>query len=90
MKIKPVTSMVVLALLTGCAQTPEHRETRMLSIAEQGYFYVGGQYTKTADAQVMSGQMSVQYQMPLHRARARDPVSTGEPAYAVARNGCPR
>jgi pimeloyl-ACP methyl ester carboxylesterase len=69
MKIKLVTSMVVLALLAGCAQSLEHPETRMLSIAEQGYFYVGGQYTKTADGQVMSGQMYVQYQIPQNRTQ---------------------
>jgi len=46
----------------------------VLSIAEQGYFYVGGSYTKTSDGQVMSGQMYVQYQIPADRTQAHPVV----------------
>jgi pimeloyl-ACP methyl ester carboxylesterase len=35
-----------------------------LAIAGQGCFYVGGHYTDTADGQMMTGQMFVQYQVP--------------------------
>ena len=41
----------------------------MISIAEQGYFFVGGRYTKTADGQIMTGQMHVQYQTPAKRTQ---------------------
>ena len=41
----------------------------MLSIAEQGYFYVGGRYTKTSTGQIMTGQMYVQYQVPQNRTQ---------------------
>jgi pimeloyl-ACP methyl ester carboxylesterase len=69
--MKLVTSICTLTLvLAGCAQTPgAPRESRMLSIAEQGYFFVGGRYTKTSDGDVMSGQMHVQYQIPQSRTQ---------------------
>jgi len=38
-----------------------------LVIAEQGYFFVGGHYTDTADGQIMTGQMFVQYHVPHER-----------------------
>ncbi|HYC44378.1 MAG TPA: alpha/beta hydrolase [Burkholderiales bacterium] len=41
----------------------------MLSIAEQGCFYVGGRYTTTDDGQIMTGQMYVQYQIPADRTQ---------------------
>lgn len=48
------------------AQTPAHKSTAIktsgpLSIAQQGYFYVNGQYTTSKDGQIMVGQMFVQY-----------------------------
>jgi pimeloyl-ACP methyl ester carboxylesterase len=69
--MKFVTSLCAVALvLAGCAQTPgSPKESRMLTIAEQGYFFVGGRYTKTSDGQVMSGQMHVQYQIPQNRTQ---------------------
>ena len=39
------------------------------SIAEQGYFHAGGEYTKTKDGQVMVGQMFVQYFVPARRTQ---------------------
>ena len=42
----------------------------MLTIAEQGYFYVGGEYTTTSDGQIRAGQMYVQYQIPADRTQA--------------------
>jgi len=38
-----------------------------LSIAKQGYFFVGGQYGTSKDGQIMVGQMFVQYQIPQAR-----------------------
>ena len=46
----------------------------MLSIAEQGYFFVGGQYRQTKDGPIMSGQMHVQYQIPQNRTQAHPVV----------------
>jgi pimeloyl-ACP methyl ester carboxylesterase len=48
--------------LAGCATPSSGGKT--LAIAEQGFFYIGGGYTKTKDGQVMTGQMFVQYQVP--------------------------
>ena len=38
-----------------------------MSIAQQGYFFVGGKYMQTKDGQIMTGQMFVQYQIPSQR-----------------------
>jgi pimeloyl-ACP methyl ester carboxylesterase len=35
-----------------------------LSIAKQGYFFVGGQYSKVGDRQVLSGQLYAEFQIP--------------------------
>ena len=51
-------------VLCGCAVAPSGGKTIVL--AEQGYFYIGGGYTKTKDGQIMTGQMFVQYQVPQH------------------------
>lgn len=55
------------AVLSGCANTPQG--DRSQAIAEQGYFYTGGRYTKTKDGQIMVGQMFVQYQIPARRTQ---------------------
>ena len=39
-----------------------------LTIAEQGYFFVAGQYSAGKDGQIMTGQMYVQYQIPQKRS----------------------
>jgi len=44
-----------------------------LTIANQGYFFVAGQYTAAKDGQIMTGQMYVQYQVPQQR-KHRYPV----------------
>lgn len=72
--MKEVIAVAVLAIgitLSGCATTPSETtdKARMISIAEQGYFFVGGRYTKTSDGQIMTGQMHVQYQVPAHRTQ---------------------
>ena len=53
----------------------------MLTIAEQGYFFVGGSYTKTSDGRIMTGQMYVQYQIPAepHAALSRRDVARRRP-----------
>jgi pimeloyl-ACP methyl ester carboxylesterase len=40
-----------------------------LAIAKQGYFFVGGKYSKVGDKQVMSGQIYVEYQVPRRRTQ---------------------
>lgn len=55
--------------LAGCAQPQMKESDRMLSLAEQGYFYVGGEYTETRDGQIRTGQMYVQYQIPARRTQ---------------------
>jgi pimeloyl-ACP methyl ester carboxylesterase len=66
-----VAVFAVTLALSGCAHHSRHHQepTRMLSIAEQGYFFVGGRYTQTSDGHIMSGQMHVQYQIPQHRTQ---------------------
>ena len=44
-----------------------------LHIADQGYFFVGGEYVESADGARMSGQMFVQYQIPARRS-SRYPI----------------
>src|SRR5215813_4006454 len=40
-----------------------------LSIAQQGYFFVGGKYSTVRDEQVMSGHLYVEFQIPSRRAQ---------------------
>ncbi len=54
--------MVVLAV-AGCGSMAG----QPMTLAEQGYFFVGGSYTQTKDGQIMTGQMFVQYQIPRDR-----------------------
>jgi len=63
-----VAGLLTIAL-AGCAGPgqPGGSAGRALAIAEQGYFFVGGNYTKTKDGQIMVGQMHVQYQIPQDR-----------------------
>ena len=55
--------------LTACHNLPVEQtpDAQPLVLAEQGYFFVGGGYTKTKDGQIMAGQMHVQYQIPKDR-----------------------
>jgi len=53
--------------LVGCAVAPSGGKA--IALSDQGYFFVGGAYTKTKDGQVMTGQMFVQYQVPQNRTQ---------------------
>src|SRR5262245_4743880 len=55
--------------VAACTDMPagERARNEPLALAEQGYFFVGGSYTKTRDGQIMSGQMFVQYQVPQNK-----------------------
>lgn len=55
--------------LAACHNMPVEQTSgaQPLVLADQGYFFVGGGYTKTKDGQIMVGQMHVQYQIPKDR-----------------------
>jgi pimeloyl-ACP methyl ester carboxylesterase len=63
--------VIASVTLAACTHTSGLREeqTRVLTISEQGYFFVGGHYTQTSDGQIMTGQMYVQYQIPQSRTQ---------------------
>ena len=61
---------LTVCIAAGAGMPAKARESRApLGIAEQGQFFVGGQYSQTKNGQVMSGQMYVQYQVPQKRLR---------------------
>jgi pimeloyl-ACP methyl ester carboxylesterase len=62
---------LAIATLTGCGSMPtDTADTgKRLVLAEQGYFFVGGSYTKTKDGPIRTGQMYVQYQIPENRTQ---------------------
>jgi pimeloyl-ACP methyl ester carboxylesterase len=64
--VQIVLVFVVCALVRGGVAFPQGSPAAM-SIAQQGYFFVGGKYTQTKDGQIMTGQMFVQYQIPSQR-----------------------
>ncbi|MGZ5169319.1 MAG: hypothetical protein ACXWCY_17990, partial [Burkholderiales bacterium] len=43
--------------------------SRRIVLSEQGYFFVGGRYTKSTGGQISTGQMYVQYQIPENRTQ---------------------
>jgi len=49
--------------------TAEKSDDKRIALAEQGYFFVGGEYSKSKDGQIMTGQMYVQYQIPENRTQ---------------------
>src|SRR4051812_5233483 len=68
---------LAVTLVTGCAQPPaghhahdgaaQHQHHGAYTpIAQQGYFFAGGEYRPAKDGNVMVGQMFVQYQIPHH------------------------
>ena len=62
------TALAGSLMLGGCATAPSG--DRAVSIAEQGYFFTGGQYVKNkAGQQIRVGQMFVQYQIPSNRSK---------------------
>jgi pimeloyl-ACP methyl ester carboxylesterase len=70
MKTLPLTHRFLLSglavlLLGGGAAT----QAPPLSIARQGYFFVGGRYFAAPDGRAMSGQMYVEYQIPAGRTQ---------------------
>lgn len=66
-----VAALVAAWGASVAAKSP--RSAEPLVIAEQGQFFVGGQYAQTKGGQIMTGQMYVQYQVPQDR-RHRYPL----------------
>src|SRR5690242_14760539 len=64
--------LIAAVAMAACTHTSGFREEqgKVLTLAEQGYFFVGGHYTQTNDEQIMTGQMYVQYQIPQNRSQA--------------------
>jgi pimeloyl-ACP methyl ester carboxylesterase len=63
------TTLVGAMVIGGCANTASTSE-RAVSLAEQGYFFAGGQYVKNkAGQQIRVGQMFVQFQIPANRTQ---------------------
>jgi len=58
--------LIALALATTLSVAVDAKDSPLapLSIAHQGYFFVGGKYSTVKDQQVMSGQLYVEFQIP--------------------------
>ena len=59
--------LIALALATTLSVAVDAKDSPLappLSIARQGYFFVGGKYSTVKDQQVMSGQFYVEFQIP--------------------------
>jgi pimeloyl-ACP methyl ester carboxylesterase len=65
-------ALLAIATLTGCSYTPQDTSdiSSPLVLADQGYFFVGGHYTKSKDGQIRVGQMYVDYQIPENRTQS--------------------
>jgi len=63
---KLVCIMAVLTVILGIthASGTETQTNAPIVLADQGYFFVGGQYVKIGERQLMAGQMYVQYLFP--------------------------
>ena len=66
-----LTLIVAMAVLTACSHAPQGIpvDSRRLVLAEQGYFFVGGNYATSKDGRIRAGQMYVQYQIPESRTQ---------------------
>jgi pimeloyl-ACP methyl ester carboxylesterase len=73
MRLTCIVRMLLLTAalpLTACGGLASSEAPIAATLAQQGYFFVGGNYTQTKDGQVMTGQMFVQYQIPRERRHA--------------------
>ena len=57
MMVVCVVLWAAIAALTGCShmQTDAPETSKRLVLAEQGYFFVGGRYSKTSDGEIRVG-----------------------------------
>jgi pimeloyl-ACP methyl ester carboxylesterase len=65
--------VATLALASRSAIPASDSKRPSAPVGAEGYFFAGGGYFKTADGEYMSGQMYVEYKIPLHR-RYRYPI----------------
>ena len=62
--MKHLATAFILAATFSMAADAKDSPLAPLSIARQGYFFVGGKYSTVKDQQVMSGQLYVEFQIP--------------------------
>src|SRR5256884_2522382 len=62
--MKHLATAFILAATFSMAADAKDSPLVPLSIARQGYFFVGGKYSTVKDQQVMSGQLYVEFQIP--------------------------
>jgi pimeloyl-ACP methyl ester carboxylesterase len=60
------SAIAITALWIGCAVAPAE-EVGPITIAKQGYFFVGGKYVDTPAGPVIAGQAYVEFQIPKDR-----------------------
>jgi pimeloyl-ACP methyl ester carboxylesterase len=72
-KILRLALFLLLGLASAAQAAQPAAKPAPLTIADQGYFFVAGQYATAKDGQIMTGQMYVQYQVPQQR-KHRYPV----------------
>ena len=59
-----ISFTATLIVLTVALQTARAAEEPAMSLARDGWFYIGGRMTKINDKQYMTGQMYVEYRIP--------------------------
>jgi pimeloyl-ACP methyl ester carboxylesterase len=64
-----ITKLVTVTILAALACSPALSAEKPIGIAKQGYFFVGGKYSKVGEKQVMNGQIYVEYQIPSRRTQ---------------------
>jgi pimeloyl-ACP methyl ester carboxylesterase len=64
MRVQPLSAVAAVVALMGSASA---QEVGPLSIAKQGYFFVGGKYFDTPNGKVMAGHAYVEYLIPQNR-----------------------
>jgi pimeloyl-ACP methyl ester carboxylesterase len=62
-----ISKFATVTILAAFAGSPALAAAKPISIAKQGYFFVGGKYGEVGDKQVMNGQIYVEYQIPSRR-----------------------
>jgi pimeloyl-ACP methyl ester carboxylesterase len=66
---RTVTALSALMGATILAAAPTAQAQEPLTIAKQGYFFVGSKYSQVGDKQVMSDQAYVEYQVPRRKTQ---------------------
>jgi len=69
LRTAPALAATTALLATTFAAGTAARAQEPLTIAKEGYFFVGGKYSQAGDKQVMHGQAYVEYQIPKKRTQ---------------------